>query len=48
MAFRDSSRFPIEVELAGGSRPRLDAILKFHDEWIRGGKIGEVIDIHRA
>jgi hypothetical protein len=45
VALRDSSRFAIEVELAGKSRPRLDAILKLHDDWIRGGKIGGVIYI---
>jgi hypothetical protein len=45
VALRDSSRFAIEVELAGKSRPRLDAILKLHDDWIRGGQIGGVIYI---
>jgi hypothetical protein len=45
VALRDSSRFAIEVELAGKSRPRLDAILKLHDDWIRGGKIGGAIYI---
>jgi hypothetical protein len=45
VALRDSSRFAIEVELAGKSRPRLDAILKLHDDWICGGKIGGVIYI---
>ena len=45
VALRDSSRFAIEVELAGKSRPRLDVILKLHDDWIRGGKIGGVIYI---
>lgn len=42
---RDPSRFAIEVELAGKSRPRLDAILKLHDDWIRGGQTGGVIYI---
>ena len=45
VASRDSSTFAIEVELAGKSRPRLDAILKLHDDWIRGGKTGGVIYI---
>jgi hypothetical protein len=45
VALRDSSRFAIEVELAGKSRPRLDAILKLYDDWIRGGQIGGVIYI---
>jgi hypothetical protein len=45
VASRDSSRFAIEVELAGKSRPRLDAILKLHNDWIRGGQIGGVIYI---
>jgi hypothetical protein len=45
VALRDSSTFAIEVELAGKSRPRLDAILKLHDDWILGGKIGGVIYI---
>ena len=45
VALRDSSSFAIEVELAGKSRPRLDAILKLHDDWIRGGQIGGVIYI---
>lgn len=45
VALRDSSRFAIEVELAGKYRPRLDAILKLHDDWIRGGQIGGVIYI---
>ena len=45
VALRDSSRFAIEVELAGKSRPRLDEILKLHDDWIRGGQIGGVIYI---
>jgi hypothetical protein len=45
VALRDSSRFAIEVELAGKSRPRLDSVLKLHDDWIRGGKIGGVIYI---
>jgi hypothetical protein len=45
VALRDSSRFATEMELAGKSRPRLDAILKLHDDWIRGGKTGGVIYI---
>jgi hypothetical protein len=45
VAWRGSSAFAIEVELAGKSRPRLDAILKLHDDWILGGKTGGVIYI---
>jgi hypothetical protein len=45
VAWRDSSTFAIEVELAGKSRPRLDAILKLHDDWILGGNTGGVIYI---
>src|ERR1700684_2741181 len=45
VALRDSSRFAIEVELAGKSKPRLAAILKLHEDWIRGGQIGGVIYI---
>jgi hypothetical protein len=45
VALRDSSRFAIEVELAGKSRPRLDAILKLHHDWILGGTTGGVIYI---
>jgi hypothetical protein len=33
----------VEVELAGKSRPRLDAILGLHDSWIVRGKSGGVI-----
>ncbi len=33
----------VEVELAGKSRPRLDAILDLHARWIFGGKSGGVI-----
>jgi hypothetical protein len=47
VAWRDSSTFAIEVELAGKSRPRLDAILKLHDDRSRGGKSGGVIYICR-
>jgi hypothetical protein len=47
VASRVSSTFAIEVELAGKSRPRLDSILKLHDDWIRGGKTGGVIYICR-
>ncbi len=35
----------MEVELAGKSRPRLDAILKLHDDWILGANTGGVIYI---
>ncbi len=35
------------MELAGKSRPRLDAILKLHDDWILGRKIRGVIYICR-
>jgi hypothetical protein len=45
VAWRDSSTFAIEVELAGKSRPRLDAILKLHDDWILRAKTGGVIYI---
>jgi hypothetical protein len=45
VAWRDSSTFAIEVELAGKSRPRLDAILKLHDDWILDAKTGGVIYI---
>ncbi len=33
----------VEVELAGKSRPRLDAILRLHAGWITSGKSGGVI-----
>ena len=45
VAWRGSSKFAIEVELAGKSRPRLDAILKLHDDWVLGGNTGGVIYI---
>ena len=45
VAWRDPSTFAIEVELAGKSRPRLDAILKLHDDWIVGANTGVVIYI---
>jgi hypothetical protein len=35
----------VEVELAGKSRPRLDAILGLHASWITSGKSGGVIYI---
>lgn len=35
----------VEVELAGKSRPRLDAILGLHASWIMSGKSGGVIYI---
>jgi hypothetical protein len=37
------SGIAVEVELAGKSRPRLDAILGLHASWIFGGKSGGVI-----
>ena len=45
VAWRGSSKFAIDVELAGKSRPRLDAILKLHDDWVLGGNTGGVIYI---
>jgi hypothetical protein len=47
VAWRGSSMFAMEVELAGKSRPRLDAILKLHHDWILGGNTGGVIYICR-
>jgi len=37
------SGIAVEVELAGKSRPRLDAILRLHAGWISSGKSGGVI-----
>jgi hypothetical protein len=39
------SSVAVEVELAGKSRPRLDAILGLHASWITSGKSGGVIYI---
>ena len=41
----DDTRIAVEVELAPKSKPRLDAILRLHHDWLRGKKTNSVVYI---